>query len=198
MKKPFCYACEKNQAPILDVLRDIIGTRRATLLEIGSGTGQHAVYMAPHFPTLTWVTSDVLANHPGINAWLNEAAIENIQGPLALDVGKDTFPTGIFDFVYTANTFHIMSLEKINLLITWCAAHLQTGSYIIVYGPFNYNGKYTSPGNAEFDKLLKQKDPLSGIREFEVICNTMESNHFTLHRDYPMPANNRALVFIAL
>lgn len=195
MDKPYSAACERNQQPIDTVLRKFIDTEQRHLLEVGSGTGQHAVYMAPHFPDLTWVTSDLVTNHPGIRAWLDEANLPNISGPIAFEVGKDDFPAGDFNIVYTANTFHIMSLSHVCLLIKLCGTHLKKGSLFIVYGPFKYQGNYTSNSNADFDKYLLSRDPSSAIRDFEVIRDNFSQQGFILLDDVDMPANNQLLIF---
>lgn len=173
----------------------LITTKHQRLLEIGTGTGQHAVYFAPRFTHLIWVTSDVKENHEGITAWLEESSAPNIIGPGTFEVGKDPFPNGQFDIVYTANTFHIMSWENCQLLMEMLGKNLHEEALVIVYGPFNYNGKFTSQSNAEFDQSLKSRSPHMGIRNFEDVVKGMEINGLSLQSDHEMPANNRLLVF---
>ncbi len=196
MNKPFSAACENNRGPILNVLKNIIDEDNRRLLEIGSGTGQHAVYFAPEFDYLHWVTSDVRANLAGIKEWLQEAQIPNIHGPIEFDVDRDDFPRQHFDLVYMANTFHIMSWKQNKTLMKMLGSRLREGAQVIIYGPFNYNGKFTSRSNEEFDAFLKNQDDKKGIRAFEDVKNTMEKNGFQFTRDYEMPANNRILLFM--
>jgi cyclopropane fatty-acyl-phospholipid synthase-like methyltransferase len=196
MEKPFSEACERNRLHILNVMQNLITSDDRKLLEIGSGTGQHAVYLAPHFPHMIWVTSDVKANHAGIKMWLDESGAPNIIGPGEFQVGKDEFPEGDFDVVFTANTFHIMHWKECKTLMKLLGRNLHEGAQVLIYGPFNYNGTFTSPSNEAFDKTLKARDPLMGIRNFEDVVNNMRKNGFSLSKDHEMPANNRLLVFL--
>lgn len=198
MTKPFSEACERNREHILKVMKEVITSDDRKLLEIGSGTGQHAVYLAPHFPHMIWVTSDVKANHAGINMWLNESGAPNIVGPGEFEVGKDSFPNGTFDLVFTANTFHIMHWKECKTLMKMLGRNLQEGAQVLIYGPFNYNGSFTSPSNSQFDKSLKVQDPMMGIRNFEDVVNNMKKNGLSLSKDYEMPSNNRLLVFMKI
>ena len=192
--KPYSESCEQNRAPILEVLRiELAG--RSNLLEIGSGTGQHAVYLAPEFPQLIWQTSDVTESHEGINAWLNDAGPANVRPPFALDVCTDNWPSDAYDAIFSANTVHIMSWPEVECLFDGVGTTLQTGGVFCLYGPFNYNGKYTSESNARFDQWLKARDPLSGVRDFEALEELAGKAGLVLKKDYEMPANNRTLVW---
>lgn len=193
--KPYSSSCERNSTPILNVLKTVIRDKYKNLLEVGSGTGQHSVFLAPELSHITWTCSDVKSNHEGINLWLKEANLSNIKGPLEFEIGKDDFPLGDFDLVYTANTFHIMDWEKDKLFMELCGKNLKSNALVIIYGPFNYKGKYTSQSNADFDVWLKGRNPHSGIRSFEDVNKNMLLNGFTLLNDFEMPANNRTLVF---
>ena len=195
--KPFSESCEQNRGPILDVLRREL-TGKSRLLEIGSGTGQHAVYFAAEFPQLLWQTSDVTGTHPGIQAWLEEAALANTRPPLALDVCNDSWPEQGFDAVYSANTAHIMSWPQVVCFIRGVGEVLETGGVFCLYGPFNYGGRYTSESNARFDQWLKSRDPLSGVRDFEAVDELARGAGLVLRKDYEMPANNRTLVWSKL
>jgi cyclopropane fatty-acyl-phospholipid synthase-like methyltransferase len=195
LEKPFSPACERNRMPILKVMQEIITSQDQKLLEIGSGTGQHAVYLAPHFPHMIWVTSDVKANHSGIQMWLDESGAPNIIGPGVFEVGKNDFPNGHFDIVFTANTFHIMSWNECESLMIMLGQNLREGARVMIYGPFNYEGAFTSASNEEFDKQLKTRNPLMGIRNFEDVVAGMKKNGLMLLKDFEMPANNRVLVF---
>ena len=195
MEKPYSAACERNQGSILKVLQENIFPQDVRLLEIGAGTGQHAVYFAPHFPRLEWHPTDLSSNLLGMNKWIHEAHISNIQKPIKLDVSKDDFPKLKFDVVFTANTLHIMHWKDCKSFMKLLGHRLREGSRAIFYGPFKYNGDFTSPSNAEFDQMLKERDPLSGIRSFEDVNSNMLKNGFELIHDYEMPANNRSLVY---
>jgi SAM-dependent methyltransferase len=192
--KPCSEACERNREPILAVLRAVLATAR-TVLEIGSGTGQHAVYFAQALPHLVWQTSDLPENHPGICLWIEESALPNVRLPLALDVDCDAWPMRPVDAVFTANTLHIMSWTCVGKLIDGAARVLVPGGTLCVYGPFNYEGQFTAPSNASFDAMLRLRDPRSGLRDFEAVCTLAGDSGLLLEADHSMPANNRMLVF---
>ncbi len=192
--KPFSEACENNQAPILAILREAFSAVRS-VLEIGSGTGQHAVYFARHLPHLSWQTSDLAANHPGIHAWLDEAALPNTRPPIALDVNVHPWPVEAVEGVFTANTLHIISWSEVEQLFRGAGQALLPGGVMCVYGPFNYGGKFTAPSNARFDDWLKARDPASGVRDFEAVCALALQHGLKLVADHAMPVNNRTLAF---
>ena len=194
--KPYSESCEQNRAPILEVLKqELSGKRR--LLEIGSGTGQHAVYLAGEFPELLWQPSEVPAMLPGIRAWLAEdTAPSNILPPLSLDVCHDSWPDKQYDAVFSANTVHIIAWPQVQCLFSGVSEVLETGGIFCLYGPFNYNGQYTSHSNERFDGWLKQRDPLSGIRDFEALNALAEQAGLELGKDYEMPANNQILTWL--
>lgn len=194
MEKPFAPSCERNRGPILNVLTRFLNDRKR-VLEVGSGTGQHAVHFAPQFPNLTWVTSDVVDNHPGIETWLKEANLKNIEGPIPFKLGEDSFPTSDVDAIFTANTFHIMAWEDVEELISLSGANLKPKSLFIVYGPFKYNNEFTSDSNLEFHMSLMDRNPKMGIRDFHKVNEQFEKRGFRFLEDIPMPANNQTLVF---
>ena len=191
--KPYAEACERNRNPILEVLREHFADRRH-VLEIGSGTGQHAVHFAAALPQLTWQTSDVDSNLPGIRLWLEEAGLPNLPPPIVLDV-TGAWPDQRFDAVFTANTLHIMGWPEVRTLFAALPKVLATDAVLAVYGPFNYDGRFTSPSNASFDEWLKHRLPESGIRDFAAVDELARSIGFALVVDQPMPANNRTLVW---
>ncbi len=195
MNKPCAPSCERNQEVILDVLKQIIAPADKHLLEIGSGTGQHAVFMAPNFPHLQWQISDLLENHSGINMWLNEGNLDNVSAPIVYQSGKSEFPDMELDIVFTTNTLHIMSWKSVEIMISQLSENLKKGAKIIIYGPFNYNGQFTSDSNAKFDVWLKEQETHRGIRNFEDIVQLMAENGIRLKQDIEMPANNRILYF---
>lgn len=165
-----------------------------TVLEIGSGTGQHAVHFGAEMPHLNWQTSDLPENHEGICRWLEDARLPNVLPPITLDV-TGAWPEMEFDGIFTANTLHIMSWEAGQKLIAGAARALGTGGKLVIYGPFNQGGSYTSESNARFDEWLKARDARSAIREFEAVNECARLAGFDLSADHAMPANNRLLVF---
>ncbi|MFZ0501509.1 MAG: DUF938 domain-containing protein [Steroidobacteraceae bacterium] len=191
--RPYSDACERNREPILEVLRQRFADRRR-VLELGSGTGQHAVHFAAALPQLLWQTSELEPNLAGIRQWLEEAALPNLPPPIALDV-TGAWPDTRFDGVFTANTLHIMSWRHVGSLFAALPQVLTADAVLAVYGPFNYNGRFTSPSNASFDEWLKQRSPHSGIRDFAAVDELARSIGFALVEDRPMPANNRTLVW---
>ena len=194
MEKPFAPSCERNAGPINNVLSKYLKDRKK-LLEVGSGTGQHAVHFAPKFPHLTWVCSDQPMYHEGIKAWLSEANHPNIDGPYSFKLGEDSFPASGIDTVFTANTFHIMPWEMVCELISLSAANLEADSLFLVYGPFKYEGEFTSKSNEDFDLMLRQKASHQGIRDFEKVHDQFTKRGFTLVDDIIMPSNNQTLIF---
>jgi len=195
--KPYAESCEQNKRPILTVLRQLL-QKRTHLLEIGSGTGQHAVYFAEAFPQLTWQTSDREENHPGIHAWLADQGPPNALAPLALDVLQRPWPLAraSVDAVFSANTIHIMGWEGVEAMIAGVSDVLVDGGLFILYGPFKYRGCFSTEGNARFDQWLKARDPNSGIRDIEALVELARDNGMSLHRDFAMPANNRMVVWV--
>lgn len=186
MAKPFSEASERNRAPILAVLRRILARSRL-VLEIGSGTGQHAAYFAPELPHLVWQASDVAENLPGIREWVSAPE------PLELDVDAP-WPTVAADAAFSANTAHIMSWPQVERMFAGLGG-MQGLELFCLYGPFNYGGSHTSESNARFDAMLRGRDPASGLRDFEAIVALGKKNGLVLGEDHAMPANNRLLVF---
>ena len=182
---------------ILTILTEVFSTTQH-VLEVGSGTGQHAVFFGQHLPHLTWQTSDLAINHQGINRWLDETASANVQRPIVVDLNK-TWPTPNnnlrIDGLYTANTLHIISWPLVVKFFEGIAQNLLTGASVCIYGPFNYQGKFSSESNANFDVWLKDRDINSGIRDIEAILLLASSAGLHLIDDHAMPANNRLLVF---
>jgi len=187
-------ACERNKGPILEVLRGELAAQRA-LLEVGSGTGQHAVHFARHLPHLTWQPSEV----PRLLAPLAERVrlegSANLHAPIALDVRTLPWPHPPVDAVFTANTLHIMDFEAVRDFFRGVGALLGDSGVLCVYGPFNYRGRYTSDSNRDFDAWLKARDPQSGIRDFEALDGLARAAGLHHSADHAMPANNRTLVW---
>ena len=185
MSRPFSEACERNREPILAVLARVFADRRR-VLEIGSGTGQHAASFAPELPHLTWQASDVAEHLPGIRLWGVE--------PIELDVDKP-WPRVDADAVFSANTAHIMSWAQVERTFVHVGRLLPAGGLFALYGPFHYQGRPTSESNARFDAMLRARDPASGVRDFEAICSLAQRCGLALLEDNAMPSNNRLLVF---
>ena len=192
-EKPHSPSCERNREPILDVLRDHLPDRRR-VLEIGSGTGQHAVFFAEALPHLSWQASDRADNLPGIGLWLEEAALANTPPAIELDV-TGTWPQQQFDAVFSANTLHIMSWAEVERTFAGLAEILADSAKLIVYGPFNYHGQFTSESNAKFELWLKERGAHQGIRDFEQVNVLAAAIGLALVEDRAMPANNRCLVW---
>ena len=191
--KPFSESSEQNKAPILDVLK-IEFEGRLRVLEVGSGTGQHAVYFAKKLPHLHWTCSDLEENHAGIRMWLEEAGRDNIDGPLLLDA-TESWPPLSFDAVFSSNAIHIMPWSAVKGMIENTGKVLCSGGKLCLYGPFMYDGRHTSESNAQFDDWLKSCDPRSGVRDVSELKVLMRQHSMELVRDYEMPANNHTLVW---
>ena len=192
--KPFSPSCERNRDPILAVLRDAYADRHE-VLEIGSGSGQHAVHCAAALPWLDWQCSDVADNLPGIRAWLDDAALPNTPPPLPLDLALPQRTARRFDALFSANTLHIIGWPLVEALFARLSDWLQPSATVVVYGPFNYAGTFTSDSNREFDGWLKARDPRSGIRDFEAVDTLARTAGLVLVDDRAMPANNRCLTW---
>ena len=194
---PFSQACENNRAPILEVLQTAFANRRH-VLEVGSGTGQHSVYLAPQLPQLVWQTSELPLHHAGIQAWHAAYPAPNLRAPITLDLRSNPWPStadGPFDAVFTANTVHIVAWPLVERLFNLVGANLPAGGIFAIYGPFNYNSQFSSDSNRAFDAWLRARDAGSGIRHIEDVVTLAERNHLRLLHDHAMPANNRTLVF---
>jgi len=191
---PDAPSCRRNQQPILQVIEPYLAGK-TTLLEIGSGTGQHAVYLAGKMPHLIWQTSDLTDNHDAINAWRKHSQLSNVLPPLSIDVTQRPWCQTHFDAIFTANTLHIVSPRHVESFFAGCAEVINNGGLLLIYGPFKYGGQFTSASNAQFEQWLKARDPQSGIRDFEWINQLAKSNGFRLMADHPMPANNQLLAF---
>lgn len=192
--KPFAESSEQNKFPIFEVLKHQF-ENVSSVLEIGSGTGQHAVFFAERFPYLTWLASDQAEYHQGIQQWLDESALTNLQGPLLLDVNQKDWLLKETDAVFSANTVHIMGWSSVEKMFAGIGQTLKEDGVFCLYGPFNYNGQFSSESNARFDLWLKQRDSASGVRDFEAIQDLATKAGLHLIDDIEMPANNRILVW---
>lgn len=191
--KPYAPACDRNREPILSALRTLFSDCR-TVLEIGSGTGQHAVHFAAALRHLRWQTSDLRANLPGICLWLADAGLPNTPVPIKLDVAGE-WPHVQYDAVYSANTLHIMSWAEVQAFFEGVRGVLAPQALLSVYGPFKYNGLHTAESNATFDTALRARDPQSGVRDFEAVAALAREAGLVLVEDRAMPANNRLVTW---
>lgn len=192
--KPWSEACERNRGPILEVLRGAFsGVTR--VLEIGSGTGQHAVFFAGALPHLIWQPSDRTEHLAGIAMWRDEAGLPNLRAPLALDVDTADWPVPECDALFSANTLHIMSWLSVEHFFRGAERVLAPGGVLAVYGPFSYGGQHTAQSNAHFDAFLRARDPLSGVRDFDAVCALAQQHGLELDGDHALPANNRMLIW---
>lgn len=192
--KPFAESCEQNKAVILEVLRRYLqsGDR---VLEIGSGTGQHAVHFGAALGDVQWQPSDCPEYLPGIRAWLDDAGLDNVATPLRLDVLTDSWPEGSYNAVFTANTTHIMSWPAVEAMFHGVGRLLPDGGLFLQYGPFSYGGRHSSDSNARFEQWLKARDPDSGVRDLDELTPLAADSGLQLQADIAMPVNNRVLVW---
>ena len=193
--KPFAAAAERNARPILEVLRKEFARSRR-ILEIGSGTGQHAVYFGAELRHLTWQTSDLVQNHAGIRAWVDDAEFANVLAPLAVDVLNARLPAGSYDGVFAANTAHIMSLVAVERMFALAGHVLVAGGVFCLYGPFRQNATFDTESNAAFDRALRHQDPDMGIRDLEALDVFGAEQGLCRERLHAMPANNCLAVWI--
>jgi cyclopropane fatty-acyl-phospholipid synthase-like methyltransferase len=189
-------SCERNKEPILRVLQEELGAARS-VLEIGSGTGQHAVYLAARLPHLTWQPSELAELVPLLAERVSLEGGANLAAPVALDVRVTPWPVERVDAVFSANTLHIISWSAVEDFFRGVGTVLRPAGVLCVYGPFNYGGRYTSDSNRHFDLWLKSRDPHSGIRDFEALEALAGAAGLTCSADHAMPANNRTLVWRA-
>ena len=191
---PHSEACVRNQAPILAVLRTALASHRE-VLEIGSGTGQHAVSFAAALPHLSWQPTDRHEHLAGLAQRVAESGLSNLRPPMGLDVSWPEWPSTRADAIFSANTLHIMAWPAVQGMFKGVARLLGTGGTVCIYGPFNYDGRYTSPSNEQFDGWLRARDPESGIRDLGAVCCLATVHGLELRADHDLPANNRLIVF---
>ncbi len=192
--KPFSQACENNKMPILEVISSYFKAGDQ-VLEIGSGTAQHASYFCQKMPQVSWIPTEIPENFKILEFCLEDEDLDNLASPMVLDVRQESWPANELDGLYSANTLHIMP-EAFNAdFFRGAGEVLKSDAFLCVYGPFKYLGKFTSESNAGFDEWLKERDPLSGIRDFEKINQLAADRGFALVEDRIMPANNQCLVW---
>jgi cyclopropane fatty-acyl-phospholipid synthase-like methyltransferase len=186
--------CERNKAPILAVLREELAAC-TRVLEVGSGTGQHAVYFAAALAQLIWQPSELQESLPALAERIRLEGGANLLAPVELDVLADPWPVTSVDAVFSANTLHIMGWSAVCEFFRGAAAILARPGVLCVYGPFRFDGRHTSESNVAFDQWLRQRDPASGVRDFEALDRLAQQRGLTLAANHAMPANNRTLVW---
>ena len=191
---PRSEACERNQGPILQILRQWF-LSPGVVLEIGSGTGQHAVYFSRNMPHLTWQPTDREENLPGIRAWVDTTALANLRAPLKLDVREAHWPIDSARYVFSANTAHIMGWQEVENMFDGIQRIIEPRGYMCLYGPFNRDGQFTSDSNRAFDEMLRTKNPAMGIRDDRAMISLGRKHGLSFAAEYAMPANNRVLVW---
>lgn len=194
IERPHAPATDRNRDAILEILSDELADR-TKVLEIGSGTGQHAVFFSERLPHLTWQTSDVEDNHGGIKSWIDFAKVRNVIGPLEIDVEVTNVIDGNFDVVYSANTAHIMSMHAVTCMFELVGSLLPVSGKFCLYGPFNREGEFTSESNATFDASLRSRNPLMGLRNLEELDALAERHGMQRTSLYAMPANNFLVIW---
>jgi SAM-dependent methyltransferase len=192
---PNSEACERNKGPILEVLRNAFADR-GHVLEIGSGTGQHAVHFAAQLPHLVWHPTEQLKYMPDLDARIKQQGSANLRPPAVLDVRQAVWPLRQADAVFSANTLHIMSWAEVLDLFGGLGKILAAGGVLCIYGPFRYDGRYTSDSNRNFDHMLQERDPLSGLRDIQAVTTLASQYGIHLKVDHDLPANNRLLEFV--
>lgn len=192
--KPVAESCLQNQEPIYQIIKDWF-TEKASVLEVGSGTGQHACYFAERLPHLLWQTSDQAEYHAGIHAWLDDYSGANVLRPLLLDVTQQDWGISETDYAFSANTCHIMSWPMVVAFFEGLGRILKPGGVFALYGPFNINQQFTAASNERFEQWLKSRDPHSGIRDIGDLEQLAQQNGMSLIERIPMPADNFILIF---
>ena len=189
----FSDACERNKIPILKVLNEELDS--GTVLEIGSGTGQHSVFFSKEIPSIKWYPSDTISNFESLNAFVTNYQNKNLQTPLIIDITQDEWIDFNVDYVFTSNTFHIINNALLTFFFYQCSKVMKSNGKLIIYGPFKFDNQFNSPSNQTFDELLKESDSFSGLKNFEEIVSIALKFDFKFSKKYEMPANNNILVF---
>ena len=198
----FSEACERNKQPIADALARWL-PRPARVLEIGSGSGQHAVHITRRISQVHWQPSERaehcldLQQRIDLEGRSQLAAASQLADAITLDVSAGPWPDGPYEAVFTANTAHIMPASAVPELVAGAAAVLAPGGLLLLYGPFSDGGRHSAPSNAAFDAHLRSIDPAMGVRDADWITALAESRGLRALADVAMPANNRLLIFAA-
>ena len=189
----FSDACERNKIPILKVLNEELDS--GTVLEIGSGTGQHSVFFSKEIHSIKWYPSDTISNFESLNAFVTNYQNKNLQTPLIIDITQDEWIDFKVDYVFTSNTFHIINNALLTFFFYQSSKVMKANGKLIIYGPFKFDNQFNSPSNQTFDELLKESDSFSGLKNFEEIVSIALKFDFIFSKKYEMPAYNNILVF---
>ena len=196
MAKGFAPAAERNRQPILDVLRRVLPPS-GLVLEVASGTGQHAIFFSEHLPSLRWQPTDASSEAvQSIGAWVDETARENILAPLDLDVRSPQWPIAKADALVCINMIHISPWETTEALFHGASKLLPGGAPMVTYGPYRLQGEHTAPSNAAFDQSLRSRNARWGVRDIDELLELGVRTGFTLEERVSMPANNMTLVWM--
>ena len=193
-EKPHAEYAQRNAGPILEVLRHEL-EGHSDVLEIGSGTGQHATRFAAELIDVEWQTSDLDDNHEGIRSWIADAALPNVHAPLSLDVTKAELAGASYDAVYSSNTAHIMSQGAVDAMFRLVGRVLRPHGVFVLYGPFRRAGRFNTQSNADFDASLRSRDPAMGIRDLDALDNLGAENGLQRVNLYAVPSNNLVAVW---
>ncbi len=194
-ERPFAEYAARNAAPILEILQqEFLGA--TDVLEIGSGTGQHAVTFAAAMDHLRWQTSDLDENHAGICSWIDNSGSDNVLPPLSMDVREASVQADAYDAVFSSNTAHIMGMDAVGKMFALVGSALRPGGVFCLYGPFRQNGKFNTASNTDFDKSLRERDAVMGVRDIEVLDNLASAAGLKRRRFYAVPSNNNVAVWI--
>ena len=191
---PFSQSCENNKGPILEKLKKILVTNKH-VLEIASGTGQHATFFSNELRHLAWQPTEIPSQIRNLSLRLTASQSVNLLPAVELDVDQEEWGVPETEAIFTANSLHIISKESVKNFILKAGEILRKSGRLIVYGPFKYNQRFTSSSNADFDNMLRERSSDSAIRDFEWVCDLCESENLFLETDFAMPANNRLLLF---
>ncbi len=194
MKQAFSPSADRNKDAILAVLKSELSTN-VRVLEIGSGTGQHACFFTEHLHNVVWQPTELASNIAHIASRVASNGNANVLQPWELDVNNHPWPVTEADVCYTCNTFHIIGLDSVESVFKGCRAVLSGGGKLIVYGPFSIQGKYTSSSNQHFDQQLRQQNPASGVRDLTDLDVIAQSHGFDAYRLIEMPSNNFIVVW---
>lgn len=195
MEIPFCAAADRNKEAIGDALAEQL-EHASTVLEIGSGSGQHAIYLCERFSHLQWQPTEQQQNLAGLHAAIDQSTCANIQVPFGLEVSTFApFDSGVYSLVYSANTAHIMGIEEVRAMFEVASRSLVTEGRFALYGPFKENGQHNSEGNMAFDNALRSEDPSMGIRDIDELTVLATSSGLVLQQQVSMPSNNRILLW---
>ena len=193
-ERPYSEYAARNAAPVLEILQHEFASA-TRVLAIGSGTGQHAVAFAAALDHLHWQTSDLDENHAGIRAWIDSTSVDNISPPLSMDVRSASVDRGGYDAAFSSNTAHIMGIDAVTCMFALVGEALRPAGVFCLYGPFRQGGAFNTPSNAEFDRNLRQRDAVMGIRDIEALDEFAADSGLRRTRFYAVPSNNNVAVW---